>query len=303
MRYAGHWTGLNRRSPLSASPPRYQRLGSGLARETPGCTWRRTQMSFRLRRRGIAVATALGLLATSVAATPAQADANNDTSRKLRAAVNADGVFRHLWALEAIGRISGDTRVSGTKGYDRSAAYAEAVLRLAGYRVSKQKFIFKAFRGLEPSVLRQTAPGAARDLEHNILSYSGSGDRDRRRHPAHRLGARLRSRRLRTGEPRHRRHGRPWHLPLRAEGHQRAGGRGECRGRLQQHHRRAGRHARRGVRAGPARGRRDPGARHGAGRAGAARASPSPSAPRPSVATRKPRTSSPRAVAAIRTTW
>ncbi len=133
-------------------------------------------MSFRLRRHGVAVATVLGLLTGSAAATPAHADANNNTSRKLRAAVNADGVFRHLWALEAIGRLSDDTRVSGTKGYDRSAAYAEAVLRLAGYKVSKQKFTFKAFRGLEPSVLRQTAPGTARDLEHGILSYSGSGD-------------------------------------------------------------------------------------------------------------------------------
>jgi Zn-dependent M28 family amino/carboxypeptidase len=133
-------------------------------------------MSFRLRRRYVAVAALLGLLAPSAAAAPAQADGGNNTSQKLRAAVNANGVFQHLYALAAIGRLSDDTRVSGTKGYDRSAAYAEAVLRLAGYQVSKQTFTFKAFRGLEPSVLRQSAPGTPRALEHNILSYSGSGN-------------------------------------------------------------------------------------------------------------------------------
>ncbi len=145
-----------------------------MARETPGHPLEEDSM--HLRRRAVVAAALLGLLAPTVAAVPAQADAGNNSSRKLRAAVNADGVFRHLWALEAIGRISDGTRVSGTKGYDRSALYAEALFRLAGYKVSKQTFTFKAFRGLEPSVAKQTAPGTARDLEHNMLSYSGSGD-------------------------------------------------------------------------------------------------------------------------------
>jgi Zn-dependent M28 family amino/carboxypeptidase len=100
----------------------------------------------------------------------------NDTPRELMECVTLRGVRRHQAVLQAIADAHNGTRVSGTAGYDRSADYAEWVLRLSGYRVTKQEFQFQTFITLAPTVLEQLAPAPGGALATHILSYSGSGN-------------------------------------------------------------------------------------------------------------------------------
>lgn len=100
----------------------------------------------------------------------------NDNFQKLLECVTLEGVRRHQAALQAIADANGGTRVSGTRGYDQSVAYAEQVLREAGYLVTRQEFQFQTFLSLTPSVLERVAPAPAGPLVNTILSYSGSGD-------------------------------------------------------------------------------------------------------------------------------
>ncbi len=100
----------------------------------------------------------------------------NDTPRKLLECVTLHGVRRHQWALQAIAGANNGTRVSGSRGYDQSAAYAEWVLRSAGYRVTRQEFQFQTFVTLSPTVLEQVAPPPTGPVVTTTLSYSGSGD-------------------------------------------------------------------------------------------------------------------------------
>jgi len=123
--------------------------------------------------------------ADSLRATPAAAGgANlqscdtrvNNTHAKLLECVTLEGVRRHQEALQEIATANGNTRVSGSPGYDQSVAYAEQVFRAAGYRVTRQEFQFQTFVSLSPSLLQQVSPGPVTALPNNIMSYSGSGD-------------------------------------------------------------------------------------------------------------------------------
>ncbi|MCV6072265.1 hypothetical protein OFP26_42485, partial [Escherichia coli] len=67
----------------------------------------------------------------------------NDTPNKLNMCITAQGVRRHLDALQRIANENGGQRASGTSGYDRSVQYAERVFRDAGYVVSRQAFDFR----------------------------------------------------------------------------------------------------------------------------------------------------------------
>lgn len=99
----------------------------------------------------------------------------NNTQAKLLECVTLDGVREHQAALQAIADANNGIRVSGSPGFDQSVAYAEGVLRAAGYNVTVQPFTFQTFITLAPSVLEQVAPSAGA-LTNNIMSYSGSGD-------------------------------------------------------------------------------------------------------------------------------
>ncbi len=101
---------------------------------------------------------------------------NNNTFKKLLGCVTLDGVRAQQLALQNIATANGGTRVSGTKGYDDSADYAEKVFRDAGYNVTRQSFQFQSFIELPGTVLAQTAPPPPATLSPIILSYSGSGN-------------------------------------------------------------------------------------------------------------------------------
>lgn len=127
--------------------------------------------------RGAAIVGGVALVAGAAATAPASAqNGANNTSRKLQSAVSADGMLEHLEAFQAIADANGDTRVSGTPGYDESVEYAAGVFEEAGYAVTIQPFLFQTFITLSPTVLEQVAPPPAGPVDSTIFSYSGSGD-------------------------------------------------------------------------------------------------------------------------------
>lgn len=69
----------------------------------------------------------------------------NNTYKKLLECVTLDGAREHQHVFQAIADANGDTRVSGTRGYDDSADYAADVFRDAGLEVTVQEFEFQTF--------------------------------------------------------------------------------------------------------------------------------------------------------------
>jgi Zn-dependent M28 family amino/carboxypeptidase len=124
-----------------------------------------------------AAASAVALAASS--ALPAQAEPNNNTSRKLRAAVTAEGVNEHLKAFDAIASAHGGTRASGTPGYAASRDYIVDTLEAAGYSPTTQEFVFPFFQELSPAVLERIAPTAKSymvDEDFATMTFSGADD-------------------------------------------------------------------------------------------------------------------------------
>jgi aminopeptidase Y len=101
---------------------------------------------------------------------------NNNTLDKITACVTLENVRVHQAALQAIADANGGTRVSGSPGYDASAAYVAGQLADAGYDVKLQSFQFLTFIELTPSILEQVAPPPAGPIGNSILAYSASGD-------------------------------------------------------------------------------------------------------------------------------
>jgi hypothetical protein len=77
---------------------------------------------------------------------PAPVDTRN-TSRKLRDAITADGMFQHLKALQAIADEHGGTRASGFQGYGASVQYVLSQLRAAGYNPTHAGVRLRDVRG------------------------------------------------------------------------------------------------------------------------------------------------------------
>ncbi len=100
---------------------------------------------------------------------------NNNTFQKLLDCVTLDAVRAHQIKLRDIALANGGTRVSGTKGFDDSADYAEKIFRDAGYNVTRQSFAFQSFIELPGTSLQQVAPSPTSTITTNIFSYSGSG--------------------------------------------------------------------------------------------------------------------------------
>ncbi|MET0843302.1 MAG: PA domain-containing protein, partial [Mycetocola sp.] len=120
---------------------------------------------------------ATGITATAAVAAPAYCDTRvNNTTAKLLECVDLAGVREHQAALQAIADDNGDTRVSGSPGYDLSVDYVVDRLTDAGWQTTVQPFQFQTFVSLAPPVLIRTAPQPITPIPTTILSYSGSGD-------------------------------------------------------------------------------------------------------------------------------
>ena len=110
-------------------------------------------MASRVRTWSAAVAATV--LVGAVAASPASAQSNNNTVKKLTKAVTADGVLAHLEAFQGIADEFGN-RAAGEPGYRASVDYVVEQLEAAGYTPEVQAFDFDYFD--ENSVLRRNSP-------------------------------------------------------------------------------------------------------------------------------------------------
>ncbi|MET0784917.1 MAG: M20/M25/M40 family metallo-hydrolase [Leifsonia flava] len=137
-------------------------------------------------KRGLAIATSLvlgGALAmTGVSPALASGSPGGDGWQKLnslalRTAITADGLTRHLDALQSIAVRNGGNRAAGTPGHKASGAYVEKQLAKAGYKTSRQYFSYEQFV-LEDSAFELTAPTPRVFTadEFSAMSYSASGD-------------------------------------------------------------------------------------------------------------------------------
>jgi Zn-dependent M28 family amino/carboxypeptidase len=130
----------------------------------------------------LALLVAFGVVGTAAMAIP------TDTTA-LRNAVSVERIMKHERAFQDIADANGGTRVTGTRGYDRSAAYVKKQLKAAGYNVTVQEFTHPFFRVLTPTTFSQTAPtpkpyveGTGEGTEENppgyfnLMAYSGSGN-------------------------------------------------------------------------------------------------------------------------------
>ena len=136
------------------------------------------------RSRVLATAGLFALAGSLMTATPAVAqpagcdNRTNNSIAKLTECVTLDGVREHLEAFQGIADANGDTRASGTPGYDASAAYVAEVAEAAGLEVTTQTFDFAFFRELAPGTLTQISPTATEYPAAEVFTgtYSGSGD-------------------------------------------------------------------------------------------------------------------------------
>jgi Zn-dependent M28 family amino/carboxypeptidase len=117
-----------------------------------------------------------GLVVVAVAVPSTAALAVDDVNtRKLERAVTVNGILQHERVFQRIANDNGGTRVSGSPGYDASAAYVTQKLTAAGYEVSSQEFEFPFFEELGPSSLVQVSPTPG-EIVSATFDYSGAGE-------------------------------------------------------------------------------------------------------------------------------
>ena len=120
----------------------------------------------------LAVLMAFGAVGVASAAVPTN-------SQALRDAVTVEGITDHEEAFQAIANANGNTRASGTQGYDDSADYVAGLLGDAGYNVTRQEFTFDAFSETADPIFERVRPDPevySNPEDFLTMEYSGSGD-------------------------------------------------------------------------------------------------------------------------------
>jgi Zn-dependent M28 family amino/carboxypeptidase len=98
---------------------------------------------------------------------------------KLRDAITVQGMKQHQQAFQNIASANGNTRSSGTPGYDASVAYVVAQLEAAGYDPVVQVFDFPYFQELAPSEFERISPNPevyVNGTDFATMTYSGPGN-------------------------------------------------------------------------------------------------------------------------------
>ncbi|MFF5706815.1 M28 family metallopeptidase [Streptomyces sp. NPDC012794] len=115
------------------------------------------------------------LLAGPAGATSPQSDAarGDALARKLVKDSTGKGANNHLKVFQSIADYNGGTRVAGSKGHVQSAQYVEAVLKGAGYEVSRHEFDFVYVETLSEKLKVNGANG--RDVPLKLMTYTASG--------------------------------------------------------------------------------------------------------------------------------
>ncbi|MFJ8011574.1 M28 family metallopeptidase [Streptomyces sp. NPDC096339] len=105
--------------------------------------------------------------ATSPASDAARGDA---LARKLVKDSTGKGAYNHLKVLQSIADYNNGTRVAGSKGHEQSAKYVEAVMKAAGYKVTKNEFDFVY---VESVAEKLTVNGAnAHEVPIHLMTYT-----------------------------------------------------------------------------------------------------------------------------------
>jgi Zn-dependent M28 family amino/carboxypeptidase len=115
------------------------------------------------------------------AASAVAADTPTGQAAKLRKAITVQGMQRHQQALQNVAGANGNTRASGTPGYQASVNYIVSQLSAAGYDPVVQPFDFAFFQELATPSFQRISPNprtyiAGADQEFSTMTYSGSGD-------------------------------------------------------------------------------------------------------------------------------
>ncbi|MCJ1678165.1 M28 family metallopeptidase [Streptomyces sp. APSN-46.1] len=118
------------------------------------------------------------LLAGPAGATSPQSDAarGDALARKLVKEATGKGAYNHLKVFQSIADYNNGTRVAGSKGHAQSAQYVEAVMKAAGYKVTKNEFEFVYVETISEKL---TVNGSAgRDVPIELMTYTASGPQD-----------------------------------------------------------------------------------------------------------------------------
>ena len=127
-------------------------------------------------RRLIALAMASAAVALA-SASVAQAAPRDVSSEKLRKTVTLQGLQEHLEAFQAIGSANGNTRATGTPGYEASVEYVVDTLEKAGYRVTTPLFNYPVWRENTPARLTwgtrafTSSPSSASDTAVDMITF------------------------------------------------------------------------------------------------------------------------------------
>ncbi|MGW0392997.1 M28 family metallopeptidase [Streptomyces sp. NPDC003042] len=115
------------------------------------------------------------LLAGPAGATSPQSDAarGDALARKLVKDSTGKGAYNHLKVLQSIADYNNGNRVAGSKGHVQSAQYIEAVMKAAGYQVTKNEFDFVYVEALAEKLQVNGAGG--RDIPIHLMTYTASG--------------------------------------------------------------------------------------------------------------------------------
>ena len=132
----------------------------------------------RLRGRTIACTLVLGLAAAAVptvaSAGPSESGCENRNLNqidKFLDCVSGEDANVHLQTWQDIASANGDTRASGTPGYDLSVDYVVDLLQDAGLSVERQEFSFFSYEEGSSSLSIDNVP-----INTQTFSFSGSGD-------------------------------------------------------------------------------------------------------------------------------
>lgn len=120
-----------------------------------------------------AVAACAGLAVIAglpAAAAPQRGEPNGPAlARELSGKITAQGVNRHLIALQRIADANGGNRASSTPGYEKSVEYVAGKLTAAGFDVTTPEYEYEAF-----TAEKSTVDIAGTPVEHDVLTYSKS---------------------------------------------------------------------------------------------------------------------------------
>jgi Zn-dependent M28 family amino/carboxypeptidase len=111
--------------------------------------------------------------ATAETGNPSWSNRGDALARKLVKESTARDAYRHLEVFQAIADHNGNTRVAGSKGHQYSAVYIEAVLKAAGYKLSRHEFDF-VYTDEIAETLAVVSP-APRDIPIQLMTYTASG--------------------------------------------------------------------------------------------------------------------------------